>query len=123
MLAKLKSPFSVAHLGMFPAKDGAGQAGFREFLSFVSGHEACWVKLTGAYRISTAAGFADTVPLARAVIEAAPGRVIWGSDYPHLSFADKVDSMQLFGLLKAWAPDEPLRRRILVDNPRRCFGF
>jgi predicted TIM-barrel fold metal-dependent hydrolase len=81
------------------------------------------VKLTGAYRISIEPGFADTVPLARAVIAAAPDRVIWGSDYPHLSFADKVDSMQLFRLLGEWAPDQDVRKRILADNPHRCFGF
>jgi predicted TIM-barrel fold metal-dependent hydrolase len=51
------------------------------------------------------------------------GRLIWGSDYPHLSFADKVGSVQLFNLLADWAPDEATRRRILVDNPAALFGF
>jgi predicted TIM-barrel fold metal-dependent hydrolase len=119
----LKSSFSIAHLGMFLALEGPQQPGFAEFLEFVRKSERCWVKLTGAYRISIDPGFADTVPLARAVIAAAPDRVIWGSDYPHLSFADKVDSMQLFRLLREWAPDQRLRERILVDNPQRCFGF
>ena len=49
--------------------------------------------------------------------------MIWGSDYPHLSFADKVGSVQLFNLLADWAPDEATRRRILVDNPAALFGF
>jgi predicted TIM-barrel fold metal-dependent hydrolase len=62
-------------------------------------------------------------PLARALIEAAPARVIWGSDHPHLSFADKVDSVELFNLLGRWAPDEATRREILVDNPRQLFKF
>jgi len=43
--------------------------------------------------------------------------------YPHLSFADKVGSVQLFNLLADWAPDEATRRRILVDNPAALFGF
>jgi predicted TIM-barrel fold metal-dependent hydrolase len=50
-------------------------------------------------------------------------QVIWGSDYPHLSIADKVGSVQLFNLLADWAPDEATRRRILVDNPAALFGF
>jgi len=79
--------------------------------------------LTGVYRMSVAAGFADAAPLARALIEAAPDRIVWGSDYPHLSFADRVGSVELFNLLGQWAPDEATRRRILVDNPQRLFGF
>ena len=63
------------------------------------------MKLTGAYRISTAAGFADIDPMAAALIAAAPDRLIWGSDYPHLSFADKVGTVELFNLLHRWAPD------------------
>jgi len=81
------------------------------------------VKLTGAYRVSTAAGFTDVEPLARALIETAPDRLVWGSDYPHLSFADKVGPVQLWNLLGKWAPDEAARRRILVENPQRLFGF
>jgi predicted TIM-barrel fold metal-dependent hydrolase len=123
VLRDLQSSFSIAHLGMFPAMAGPQQPGFMEFVSFVRRCERCWVKLTGAYRISLEPGFADTVPLARALIAAAPERVIWGSDYPHLSFAERVDSRQLFALLEAWAPDARVRDQILVENPQRCFGF
>jgi len=48
--------------------------------------------------------------------------VIWGSDYPHLSFPH-VRTDELFELLKSWAPDGGVRRRILEDNPARLFGF
>jgi 2-pyrone-4,6-dicarboxylate lactonase len=119
----LESRFSIAHLGMFPAMAGPQQPGFVEFVRFVRGCERCWVKLTGAYRISLQPGFADTTALARALIAAAPDRVIWGSDYPHLSFADRVDSRQLFALLEGWAPEKRVRDKILVENPQRCFGF
>jgi 2-pyrone-4,6-dicarboxylate lactonase len=61
--------------------------------------------------------------MAGALIATAPDRLIWGSDYPHLSFADKVGSVQLFNLLADWAPDEETRPRILVDNPAALFGF
>ena len=73
--------------------------------------------------MSTAPGFADAAPLAQALIEAASDRIIWGSDYPHLSFADKAGSVELFNLLGRWAPDEATRRKILVTNPARLFGF
>ena len=123
VMRELESRFSIAHMGMFPAMAGPQQPGFMEFVSFVRSCERCWVKLTGAYRISLDPGCADTVPLARALIAAAPERMVWGSDYPHLSFAGRVDSRRLFKLLEAWAPDERVRDKILVENPRRCFDF
>jgi 2-pyrone-4,6-dicarboxylate lactonase len=121
-LRALPVDFSVAHLGLYPAKDGPGQAGFQEFLDLVRGGRV-WVKLTGIYRMSTAPDFADVAPMARALIETRPDRLIWGSDYPHLSFHDKVGTIQLFNKLAEWAPDEASRTRILVDNPRALFGF
>jgi predicted TIM-barrel fold metal-dependent hydrolase len=73
--------------------------------------------------MSEVPGFTDADPIAQALIAAAPDRIIWGSDYPHLSFADKVGSNQLFNLLLRWAPDEATRHRILVDNPKALFEF
>jgi 2-pyrone-4,6-dicarboxylate lactonase len=122
VMRKLKSRFTVAHMGMFLAKDGPKQPGFTQFLDFLRGHDKGWVKFTGTYRMSVTPGFTDAGPMARAVIEAVPDRIIWGSDYPHLSFADKVGSVELFNLLGQWA-DEPQRKKILVDNPARLFGF
>jgi 2-pyrone-4,6-dicarboxylate lactonase len=121
---QLDVDFTIAHMGMFLAKDGVNQPGFKQLLELLRhGQRRCWVKLTGVYRMSVAQGFADAALLARTLIETAPDRMIWGSDYPHLSFADKVGSMELFNLLGKWAPDEATRRRILVDNPQRLFGF
>jgi len=123
-LRRLRLDFTLAHFGLFQAKEGAEQPGFRQLLELLRhGERRCWVKLTGVYRMSASAGFADVAPMARALIETAPDRLIWGSDYPHLSFADKVGSVELWNLLGRWAPDEATRRRILVDNPQRLFGF
>lgn len=124
LMRKLRSRFTVAHMGMFLAKDGPNQPGFQEFLGLLRGGEGrCWVKFTGVYRMSVTPGFADAGPMARAIIETAPDRIIWGSDYPHLSFADKVGSVELFNLLGLWAPDAATRKKILVDNPQKLFGF
>ena len=123
-LGKLSVDFTIAHFGMFFAKDGVKQPGFQALLGLLrSGERHCWVKLTGVYRVSVAKGFADAAPMARALIEAAPDRLIWGSDYPHLSFAGKVGSIELWNLLGKWAPDPATRRRILVDNPQALFKF
>jgi len=124
VLARLRSSFTIAHMGMFRAEAGPKQAGFRKLLELLRhGEGRAWVKLTGTYRMANGPTFADAAPMAHALIEAAPDRLIWGSDYPHLSFADKVGSVQLFNLLADWAPDDATRRRILVDNPAALFGF
>jgi predicted TIM-barrel fold metal-dependent hydrolase len=66
--------------------------------------------------------FTDADPMAKALIKAAPDRLIWGSDYPHLSFGEN-SSVELFNLLARWTDDEKVRKQILTDNPQRLFGF
>jgi 2-pyrone-4,6-dicarboxylate lactonase len=123
-LYDLPVEFSVAHMGLFPAKDGPKQSGFQSFLDLADdGSKRCWVKLTGIYRFSTAPDFADVKPMAQALIERVPDQLIWGSDFPHLSFHDRVGTIQLYNLLADWAPDPKVRQRILADNPARLFGF
>ncbi len=124
VFGRLKSDFMLAHLGMFLAKEGVQQRGFQKLLDLLRGGAGrCWVKLTGLYRMSTAPGFADAGPMLAALVEAAPDRLIWGSDHPHLSFAEKVGTVELFNFFGRWVPDGEKRRRILVDNPARLFGF
>lgn len=111
-------------MGMFLARDGAAQPGFQALLDLLrNGNGQCWIKLTGSCRSSTAPGFADCAPLVAALVNTAPDRLIWGSDYPHLSFADKVGSVELFNLLGRWVPNPAHRKKILSDNPQILFGF
>ncbi len=63
------------------------------------------------------------VPFARALVAAAPDRVLWGTDWPHTNMATIPDDGDLADLLAAFVPDEALRRRILVDNPQRLYPF
>jgi len=123
-LGRLRSHFMLAHMGMFLAREGIQQPGFQQLLDLLRhGQGRCWVKLTGLYRISTLPGFADAGPMMQALVATAPDRLIWGSDYPHLSFADKVGTVELFNLFGRWVPNEENRLRILVDNPQRLFKF
>ena len=103
-LRALPVEFTVAHMGLFPAADGVKQPGFQEFLALVAdGSKRCWVKLTGIYRFSKDPDFADVAPFAQALIATAPDQLIWGSDYPHLSFHDKVGTIGLYNKLAEWA--------------------
>jgi 2-pyrone-4,6-dicarboxylate lactonase len=122
VMRELEIDFIIDHMGVFRAEQGIGQKGFQELLKLAE-KPNCWIKITGIYRISNAPGFRDAGPFAQELAKVAPDRMIWGSDYPHLSFADRVSSVELFTLLGEWFPDGADRRRILVDNPARLFGF
>jgi predicted TIM-barrel fold metal-dependent hydrolase len=60
----------------------------------------------------------------RVVIEAAPERVVWASNWPHGAVkGTNPDTHGLLRLLEQWAPDAATRARILVDNPAELYGF
>jgi D-galactarolactone isomerase len=84
-----------------------------------------WMKVTEPYEDSwLGPPYADTSEVAKAYIQAAPQRVLWGTDWPHpTQRGTKPDAALLLDLLGQWAPDESTRRRILVDNPAVLFGF
>ncbi len=98
-------------------------AGFQALLALVREGNT-WVKLSSAYAMSKRPyPYDDIAPFAKALIEAGPNRVVWGSNWPHPSYkgTPPVDATQL-DLLAYWAPEE-MRKRILVDNPAKLYGF
>jgi predicted TIM-barrel fold metal-dependent hydrolase len=119
-------PMSVGHIGYTKAAAGGLQhPGFQDFLALLrDGH--FWVKLTGPYRISACDRFpyTDISDMAKAVIAAAPDRIVWGSDWPHVMVQTTMpNDGDLLDALAEWAPDPVDRHRILVDNPARLYGF
>ena len=123
-LRALGVPIVNDHMARVKPADGVEQDAFRLLLGFVR-VEGFWVKISGAERLSASvAPFHDLVPLAQALIEAAPDRVIWGTDWPHPNIAGVMpNDGDLVDMLALYAPDEEARRRILVDNPARLYGF
>lgn len=122
-LSKLPVPFLVDHIGHFPTSAGVEHEGFQTLLSLL--RDGAWVRLSGAYR-NTVEGppYRDTIPFAHKVIEAAPDRCVWGSDWPHVAnWGVMMSVADLIDLLADWVPDTALRNRILTDNPQRLFGF
>jgi 2-pyrone-4,6-dicarboxylate lactonase len=123
-LRELQVNFVLAHLGMFPAEEGPDQPGFRALLDLVAdGSGRCWVKLSGPYRISRQEGFADVGPMARALLAAAPDQVLWGSDFPHLSWTGEVSTADMMTLPHRLVPDPVERTRVLERNPALLYGF
>ncbi len=85
-----------------------------------------WTKISGADRNTrTGRPYTDTAPYMRAIVEAAPNQVVWGSDWPHVGHTAETmpDHQDLLRLLFECVPDEAVRRKILVDNPTRLYNF
>ncbi|WP_406625908.1 amidohydrolase family protein [Acidovorax sp. SDU_ACID1] len=125
VLAALPVPLVVDHLGRIDPAEGTAAEGYGVLRRLLDGGNT-WVKLSGAYMRSTVHGpsYADTLPLGRALAQAAPERLVWGSDWPHTTEAPgTVNDADLVDLLHAWAGPDAAMDRILVDNPARLYGF
>ena len=129
-------PVVFDHFGGAQAALGLEQPGFSELVAVVRSGKA-YVKISGAYRASKLApDYSDVIPLARALISANPERIVWGTDWPHPNSVTppghkptdvtplfEIDDGRLLNQLPVWAPDPAIRKKILVDNPARLYGF
>jgi D-galactarolactone isomerase len=85
----------------------------------------CWVKLSAPYETSKAGppGYADVSALARALTGANPDRCVWASNWPHPGTNPEPSTVSMLDLLLDWTDSDAARRKILVDNPARLYGF
>jgi predicted TIM-barrel fold metal-dependent hydrolase len=121
--SRLPVPFVIDHMGRVNAADGLEQPVFRVLLDFMR-REHCWVKICGAERVSSKGPpFADAVPFAKALVAAAPDRVLWGTDWPHPNVRWMPKDRDLMDLFATMVPEPSLQAKILVDNPARLYGF
>jgi predicted TIM-barrel fold metal-dependent hydrolase len=122
LLQRLPGTIVLDHLGRLPRDTGTDDPAFAVIRRMLDTGRT-WVKLSGAYMMAEPPAYAEAAIVAREYIKAAPDRMVWGSDWPHPTENDKPDDAVLFDLLSDWAPDETIRRRILVDNPARLYNF
>lgn len=126
ILEKVPAPVVFDHLAHIPEPEGVNHPLFKRVLELIDKGRT-WVKLSGAYA-DTKVGpptYADSTAIAQAYVKHAPERCVWGSDWPHpgVTQGPKPDDAVLFDLLLAWAPDEKIRHRILVENPSALYDF
>lgn len=121
MMRKLPLPFIVDHMGRVPSTAGVDQPPLRALIE-LSRLENCWIKVCGSERIAMPP-YTAAVPIAHALVEAAPDRVLWGTDFPHPNATHEADEADLVDLVPQFAPDPLAEKRLLVDNPARLYGF
>jgi predicted TIM-barrel fold metal-dependent hydrolase len=121
---KLSLPFVIDHMGRVKASAGLEQEPFRALLDLLK-LENCWVKVCGSERVSSAGPpFVDAIPFAKALVSAAPSRVLWGTDWPHPNVGRHMpNDGDLVDLLPLIAPADELRQNLLVENPAALYDF
>jgi len=133
-IRRLPTPLVVDHFGLADPARGLDQHGLPELLALVRQGKV-YVKLSAPYRFISRLDGEDMGPVTRALIDAHPERMLWGTDWPHTGpwpgrareregaepFHPVDDGLQLRILARHTSAEE--RQRILVDNPRRLYAF
>ena len=103
---------------------GVDAPGFQALIRLLKSGRG-WTKLSAPYRTSREAPpYHDMTQFAQALVAAAPDRLVWGSDWPHVLLETMMpNDGDLVDQIAVWVPDEAVRRCILVDNPERLYGF
>jgi 2-pyrone-4,6-dicarboxylate lactonase len=121
LIRQLPIPFVIDHMGRVESAKGVEQPAFRALLGLIA-MSNCWIKVSGSERISFPP-YDAAIPFARALVEAAPDRCLWGTDFPHPNPTHEADEADLVDLIPKFAPDPALRKKLLVDNPARLYEF
>jgi predicted TIM-barrel fold metal-dependent hydrolase len=130
------APVVVDHMGLPDAAQGRSQPGFQALLQLLQ-EKHIWAKLAGADRVTRASGrLRDAVPFMRALVDAAPQRLVWGSDWPNLGFHSgtqvhgeallphrELDAGELLDVLAEAVPDAATRAKVLAENPAKLYDF
>lgn len=115
----------IDHVGLVAVEQGLGGPEFRAVLEMVEGGRV-WVKLSGPMRFSRQRElpYSDTLPFYHALVQHAPERMVWGSDWPHIRYSSVMpNDGDLLDLLLEWVPEQSVRNRILAENPARLYDF
>jgi 2-pyrone-4,6-dicarboxylate lactonase len=124
ILKALPTSYVIDHMGTTLAAKGLEDAGFMALLDLQASDEKCWVKITGLERASASGKpFHDAVPFAKRLIDNAPDRVLWGTDWPHPNVKFMPNDGEIVDLVPLYAPDPAVQNKLLVENPAKLFGF
>jgi 2-pyrone-4,6-dicarboxylate lactonase len=124
ILKALPVTYVIDHMGTINAAKGVEDPEFKALLDLQASDEKCWIKISGPERASASGPpFHDAVPFAKELIDNAPDRVIWGTDWPHPNVKIMPNDGDLVDLIPLYTPDPAKQNKLLVTNPERLFKF
>ena len=114
----------IDHMGRPDPAKGVNAPGVQALIRALKSGRV-WSKLSAPYRTSRLPiPYNDITPFAHALVGAAPDRLVFGTDWPHVMMDGPMPNTgTLVEQLAAWVPDAATRRTILVDNPARLYRF
>ena len=121
----LEVPMSIAHFAYQSASAGVNAPGWRALVELAKRGNT-WIKISGANRVSATdlPPYDDVKPMAEALIEAAPERIMWGTDWPHPNkYVVNPNDGDLVNAFGDWVSDEAMRRRIMVETSAAFYRF
>jgi predicted TIM-barrel fold metal-dependent hydrolase len=125
LFSVLKVPMSIGHFAYQPAAAGVGAPGFQALLELMRRGNT-WMKISSANRVSKGdlPPYDDVKPLAHALIEAAPERIMWGTDWPHPNkYVVNPNDGDLVDAFGEWVTDQSVRQKIMVNTPAKFYRF
>jgi 2-pyrone-4,6-dicarboxylate lactonase len=121
----LEVPMSIAHFAYQSATTGVRAPGFQALIALARRGNT-WIKISGANRVSATdlPPYDDVKPMADALIEAAPQRIMWGTDWPHPNkYEVNPNDGDLVDAFGDWVSDAAMRQRIMVETPAAFYRF
>ncbi len=123
IIKQIPGKIVIDHMGRMDPNLGVNDPALPVLLSLIDRGNV-WVKISGPY-LNSVKGFPwnDSDELARKIAGYAPERIVWGSDFPHVTEKVKPDETYLTNMISRWLPDEKTRQLALVTNPEELYGF
>jgi 2-pyrone-4,6-dicarboxylate lactonase len=122
-LNELNTTIVVDHMGRPDVANGVDHPDFQRFMDLMRNNDKVWTKVSCPERLTLQApDYSDVVPFMRALVEAFPDRVLWGTDWPHPNMKSHTpDDGALVDVIPQIAVTEELQRKLLIDNPMRLY--
>jgi D-galactarolactone isomerase len=123
-LLMLPTSLVVDHVGRFMPPVAVDDERFVALLRLVDTGR-CWVKLSAPYEsaVDPTHRYEAVSRLVAALVERAPERMLWATNWPHPGQTDPPSLTDIDRLGSEWMQGRDVRKRILVDNPAEVYGF
>jgi len=120
VLSACPCPVVFDHFAQLPLTDWAAHPAWGVVVDLLQAGRG-WVKLSSPYSLDQAKP-AAIARLARALVAAAPERMVWGTNWPHPNATAIPDDAALLDQLADWASPAQAEA-ILATNPAALYGF
>jgi predicted TIM-barrel fold metal-dependent hydrolase len=121
-LGGLEVPIVFGHMGYLSRGLSPDHPGMRAMLALMQAGRA-WSKITGPYRIDTGPEYPKAKSIADWLVAKCPGKLLWGSDWPHVVVKGAMPhDADLLDLAAGWIAEEA-RQAIFADNPAELYGW